>query len=115
MHNQELSGIGLSTVDNEGKTIGVEEGETIVVWTKTPADACGNGRKVAYELCDDGNTRNGDGCSSTCEVEADFRCAKYHSRGRRGDVTGSFVRRKQLPVTREQGCCRAVVPCCLLE
>ena len=25
--------------------------------------------------CDDGNTRSGDGCSSTCTVEKDYRCS----------------------------------------
>ena len=24
--------------------------------------------------CDDGNTRNGDGCSNTCTIEKDYRC-----------------------------------------
>jgi Notch-like protein len=27
------------------------------------------------EECDDGNTVNNDGCSSTCKVENDFNCA----------------------------------------
>ncbi len=27
-----------------------------------------------YELCDDGNTINGDGCSSMCTIEKNFRC-----------------------------------------
>jgi cysteine-rich repeat protein len=30
---------------------------------------CGNGRKEGAEDCDDGNTTNGDGCSSTCKIE----------------------------------------------
>jgi cysteine-rich repeat protein len=30
------------------------------------AAVCGDGRAEADEQCDDGNTRNGDGCSSTC-------------------------------------------------
>jgi cysteine-rich repeat protein len=30
---------------------------------------CGNGRIEGQEMCDDGNTRNGDGCSATCQVE----------------------------------------------
>ena len=30
---------------------------------------CGNGMKEGAEACDDGNTTNGDGCSSTCTVE----------------------------------------------
>jgi cysteine-rich repeat protein len=30
---------------------------------------CGNGVKEGAEGCDDGNTTNGDGCSSTCTVE----------------------------------------------
>lgn len=31
---------------------------------------CGNGTVEAGEQCDDGNTNNGDGCSSTCQHEA---------------------------------------------
>lgn len=34
---------------------------------------CGDGRWDPGELCDDGNTVSGDGCSSTCELE-DPRC-----------------------------------------
>jgi cysteine-rich repeat protein len=30
---------------------------------------CGDGKKEGAEACDDGNTANGDGCSSTCTVE----------------------------------------------
>merc|ERR1719502_598762 len=29
---------------------------------------------MAYEACDDGNTANGDGCSSKCKVEPGYRC-----------------------------------------
>lgn len=35
---------------------------------------CGNGVKVSYEACDDGNLINGDGCNNTCRVEAGFSC-----------------------------------------
>ncbi len=31
---------------------------------------CGNGGKESGEQCDDGNVVNGDGCSSTCQLEA---------------------------------------------
>jgi cysteine-rich repeat protein len=34
------------------------------------AAVCGNGVIQPGEECDDGNTNNGDGCSSTCQVEA---------------------------------------------
>lgn len=34
------------------------------------AAVCGNGRIEKNEVCDDGNTSNGDGCSSSCEKEA---------------------------------------------
>src|SRR5471032_871374 len=34
----------------------------------TPA-TCGNGVVDPGEACDDGNTNNGDGCSSTCQTE----------------------------------------------
>ena len=40
-----------------------------------PASACGNGVKNAdTEICDDGNTKSGDGCSSTCRVEDGWLC-----------------------------------------
>jgi len=37
---------------------------------------CGDGRREGAEACDDGNARDGDGCSAACAVEADFRCAE---------------------------------------
>jgi cysteine-rich repeat protein len=36
-----------------------------------PATFCGDGNVDAGEACDDGNTVDHDGCSSTCEVECD--------------------------------------------
>lgn len=33
---------------------------------------CGDGRAVATEQCDDGNTANGDGCSAACAIEPGF-------------------------------------------
>ncbi|MBS2032786.1 MAG: DUF4215 domain-containing protein, partial [Deltaproteobacteria bacterium] len=35
---------------------------------------CGDGIKAGTEACDDHNTTNGDGCSSTCAVEAGWTC-----------------------------------------
>ncbi len=35
---------------------------------------CGDGVIDAGEQCDDGNTQSCDGCSSTCQVEAGYRC-----------------------------------------
>lgn len=36
-------------------------------------EICGDG--LLYDLaCDDGNTADGDGCSSTCTIEADYVC-----------------------------------------
>ena len=35
---------------------------------------CGNGTKEGDEECDDGNTTNGDGCSSTCNEEVTASC-----------------------------------------
>ena len=37
-------------------------------------DVCGSGIITGNEVCDDGNTANGDGCSSTCAVEDNFSC-----------------------------------------
>jgi fibro-slime domain-containing protein len=37
---------------------------------------CGDGLVLGSEACDDGNAVNGDGCSSTCQVEAGFACSQ---------------------------------------
>ncbi len=42
---------------------------------KSSAATCGYRIVEVGETCDDGNTSNGDGCSSACAVEADCRCA----------------------------------------
>jgi len=34
-----------------------------------PVQICGNGIKEKDEQCDDGNNKNGDGCSATCTIE----------------------------------------------
>jgi len=41
---------------------------------KAPANTCGDGIVAGVEQCDDGNTVSGDGCSSTCNVEAGYTC-----------------------------------------
>src|SRR3954464_11915405 len=40
-------------------------------------ETCGNGIVEGQETCDDGNRRDGDGCSATCQVEppAKIDCA----------------------------------------
>lgn len=40
-------------------------------WVET----CGDGILEAVEQCDDGNRRDGDGCSSECKVEAGWLCS----------------------------------------
>ena len=37
------------------------------------ATACGDGIRAGAEQCDDGNTTNGDDCSSTCQNESEIR------------------------------------------
>jgi cysteine-rich repeat protein len=41
------------------------------------ATLCGNGAINGSETCDDGNTVNGDGCSSACAVEAYHECNNF--------------------------------------
>lgn len=52
-------------VINEGRP-----NRTLVVLNQyNPPTLCGNGQVDLTEQCDDGNTLNGDGCSSLCEIE----------------------------------------------
>jgi cysteine-rich repeat protein len=39
-----------------------------------PAPVCGNGKIDGNDVCDDGNTTAGDGCSPTCQIEAGWIC-----------------------------------------
>ena len=50
---------------------------------------CGDGQRFATEACDDGNTRDGDGCSKTCTLEQGYACT---------DVTGAPPPNVPLPV-----------------
>jgi len=40
---------------------------------------CGNGTKDSDEACDDLNILDGDGCSSTCTIEAGYTCTTIES------------------------------------
>ena len=40
----------------------------------TETSVCGNKKVEKNELCDDGNTKNGDGCSSECQIEDEWEC-----------------------------------------
>jgi len=40
----------------------------------TPTATCGNGLIETGEICDDGNSTPGDGCSGLCRIEANFEC-----------------------------------------
>ena len=42
--------------------------------TSTCSSICGDGMLVVEEDCDDSNTDNGDGCSSTCTIEQAYFC-----------------------------------------
>ena len=47
-------------------------------------ELCGDGflykieNKPSTHQCDDGNSANGDGCSSTCQIEQDFSCTRQY-------------------------------------
>jgi cysteine-rich repeat protein len=38
------------------------------------ATPCGDGKLASSESCDDGNTKDGDGCTATCEFEKGWSC-----------------------------------------
>jgi len=40
----------------------------------TAGGSCGDGLQAAWERCDDGNTKDGDGCSATCTPEVFASC-----------------------------------------
>ena len=56
-------------VDQQGRTIGEPSDIITIDPLKEREPVCGNGIIERPETCDDGNTRNGDGCSSLCQIE----------------------------------------------
>ncbi|HSD91184.1 MAG TPA: lamin tail domain-containing protein, partial [Kofleriaceae bacterium] len=52
--------------------LATDEGAYSFTVDATPT-TCGNGT-LEYEFCDDGNTMDGDGCNSKCEVEDGYVC-----------------------------------------
>ncbi len=50
-------------------------GQTCIITPVPLPPVCGNGKLETGELCDDGNVRSGDGCSSTCLLEAGWKCS----------------------------------------
>jgi len=63
----------------EGRTdpsnqCGVEPGWQCRMPGKACVPLCGDSIITATETCDDGNTTNGDGCSSTCQIEPGSSC-----------------------------------------
>jgi len=56
--------------------------------TSRPA-VCGDNILNNIETCDDGNTMDGDGCSSTCTLEAGYTC--YGARRETADVLGKMT------------------------
>lgn len=63
----------------------------VVRWLST----CGNGAVEGAEECDDGNNRDGDGCSASCRVEAGWTCSvtgpSSCTKGGSGGTRGSQV------------------------
>ena len=45
-----------------------------------PPAVCGDGKAGLGESCDDTNTVNGDGCSSTCQIEAPYWACIFGSK-----------------------------------
>ena len=75
-----------------GKVCGSGQSCTAGVCTSTTGAVCGNGIREAGEQCDDGNTTNLDGCSSTCQFEQDQRVISLALQG----TTDSFCARNIL-------------------
>ena len=61
---------------------------------------CGNGVADDGEECDDGNDVDGDGCTSTCEVECGFECVGDHC----GPICGDGIKAGTETCDSVEGC-----------
>ena len=73
--NNDADGDGVcGDVDNCPATANADQADADVdgegdACDATPLGVCGDGLVLGTETCDDGNTTDGDGCSSTCQTE----------------------------------------------
>lgn len=98
-----------NTEDGDGcsSTCTVEEGwtcsgEPSVCVEEDPSEVeavCGNGVIEGDQACDDGNTEDGDGCSSTCTIEEGWTCSGEPSacfrRSEEGECGNGVINRRQ--------------------
>ena len=68
------SGDGCTNTCDIEKGYTCDETGTVCVKDTETEEGCGNGRIDSGEQCDDGNTMNGDGCSSECTIESGWNC-----------------------------------------
>lgn len=74
----------LAAGDDDCSAYAGQPSTTCTMPASAVAVSCGNGRIDAYsdggaEACDDGNKVDGDGCSSTCTIEAGHACLRVPS------------------------------------
>ena len=67
----EGSGTGSSTTSSS-----TSSGSATVTGTTGAASPCGNGVLKESEICDDGNSVEGDGCNNNCEVSGSLEWCK---------------------------------------
>ena len=75
---------GAEQCDANGESLGCVACRVVLGWNCTGGSAsskdtctsvCGDGvTATGAEACDDGNTKSGDGCSTTCVVETNYTC-----------------------------------------
>ena len=70
-----LNCIGLLLTVQDGKCV-CDAGSNYIYSGTTPNcnTICGDTLLVGSELCDDGNTIDGDGCSASCSTESGYKC-----------------------------------------
>jgi cysteine-rich repeat protein len=64
----------LVVTDDSASDTGTLNSWKLILCTTTNSAVCGNGVLEAGETCDDSNTTSGDGCNSSCTVEALWQC-----------------------------------------
>ena len=87
------AGSGGTTSIRAGGTTSIDVGNAGAATGGAAGDAeCGNGRLERGELCDDGDTEDGDGCSADClEQDDDYACLEPGEPCKKVVVCGSGV------------------------
>lgn len=90
--DKESDGGARGTGRDQGSPAPGQSDDPLIIVVTDAGPECGDAVLNDGEICDDGNTQSGDGCSATCELEDNYTCPVVGAPCERAAVCGDGLR-----------------------